>query len=304
MRKISSHTEILFEPIRDFLTEEWNFYDSLFPNVYNLWRTWLETARSDDRGYSYLCEPYVGTRASLDKLYEGVKEKAIMSSEVIPSTKPELGIIDDIDKKIIKKLDENIRGLEKRLLEPDKWAEVTNLISSAVMYVFYKGGASAYRYDLIYKGKKLRDVISEDLVPHLDVFVETWNGSFPKPNMIYRMAYVCADACQPEDQQIFPSIKPSSNIRKSLGPQQVRDMILRTPEAGVRYVILEGDSYDEIRQNQIEITERKLCPAALFKTRAPKEKVEDYLERIKNQYPELYGSRIKRFYSKFRTPTV
>ncbi len=86
------------------------------------------------------------------------------------------------------------------------------------------------------------------------------------------------------------NIKPPFEERRLFGPKKVRDMILTTPEEGVRKLVLEDDGYEAIRSRLFERTETKLCPAAFFKTRVPKGKVSEYLERMRRLYPELYGA--------------
>lgn len=291
VREISRRLEISLNPVSDFLSEEKLVCQNLSGSVYSLWRDWLYQAREDDRGYSRLVEPSTGTLSVINMWYETVKELTVKSATIIPSTKPEIGIISDMDDKIVNKLryEVNLASQGKKLY-PDNWANITNLMGGIMTYLFYRCGANEFRYELVVEDKRLRDVVSKHLVPQLDVFVQTWDGSFPRPGMIYRMAYMCVDALQPPEKQIFPNIKPLFEERKLFGPKKVRDMILTTPEEGVRKLVLEDDSVEAIRSRLFERTETKLCPAALFKTRVPKGKISEYLERMMRLYPELYGA--------------
>lgn len=280
--------EVLLDPYIDLINHERDILKHMPNSLYNSWKDWLRYSRSDDRGYRALTEEDVGIFPTIMGWYDSIKEMTLKGIYAEENTKPEVGIINDIDNTIIVELKKKIKR-DVPIFYPDDWAETTNMLSRLVLYLNYRHSRNELQYDLIIRKKELKDVITNDVVPCLDLSLRTWDTSTPyTPTTVSRLAYLVIDANQPKDGQIIPNLKePRKQYRRYLA-RRLRKMLSKVPEEGLRSVIIEGNGVDMIRTHQVDRKERTLCLAKLIKMRTKKETIGDYNEAVKRLYPEVF----------------
>jgi len=299
---------------------------SLLSSLQNSWRNFLK-GYSGDRGFDALSEPETGTLALFEQYFQMVSDITPQLTARIKSLEPEEEILKNVISKLFnpsKKLINNIQkdcesgrretpvlyaSKDDSPYEVDEFVSVTNNLSRCYDELFRRYDSSRMRYRLLVQNRRLGDFIRKDTLPYLDLFLDTWDSSFPdtRPTIYARILGCVIDAYQPPEERVFTNLRKRIEEKKKLGKyhdQIFREELLKVPVEGVKRVILFEDLSDLQKLEGELSTLAEPTQPDLLKVRADKERIEKYTKQLEesvakrkvglNCNPHLLKMRINR----------
>jgi len=277
----------------EFARDQWGVYRHAPIQLNREWSLFRQSLLDVDRGYGTLTDPNMGTLLVYDEWFDEFRDWGVKSAHLYPEMKVGVQLMDDVHEKIRKDLRRRVHQAEKQggYFLPEQLPPIIDNLGREHLLLNNEIGAAGLRYAAIVKKRDIKPILegygrrrsleSTGMINVLDVFLDSWDGSFPpNPFAFYRLAYTIIDSYQPENQQVLPRL-----IYKSRG---LEPPINNYPNK----TIIADRIWTKLRE---ELREKgrgqKLCPAAFLKIIAERPVLSNYSERLKEGLEDIKNRR-------------